>query len=137
MKVQTLRVGGCLALGAWGLFGAGCDTGFGQPCTLPKTEQFRRACSQAPGDDAGTSEIERSSKPSCAVSNFAGCETSVCLVYQGSKPFCSETCAEDGDCEGSARCRPLLGDSDLDGAACAPLPNGAPAECYCVRSGDL
>lgn len=139
MKLHHLGLGGYLVAGSlFGLIGAGCDTGFGQPCSLPKTEQIRRACSQAPGSDAGvTGEIERSSQPSCAVRNFAGCETGVCMVYQGSKSFCSETCVTDDDCEGGAACRPLIGDSDLDSTACDPLPNGAPADCYCVRKGDL
>lgn len=135
MKLHHLCLGGALTAVAL----VGCDTGFGEPCTLPKTEQFRRACSQAPQADGGvgSSEIETSSKPSCAVRNFAGCSTNICMVYQGSSAFCSETCASDGDCEGSAKCRPLIGDADLDSNACAPLPNGAPAECYCVREGDL
>lgn len=125
-----------------GLFGVvvgalGCDTGFGQPCTLPKTEEFRRACDPAPDQsaDAGESGVVKDSKPSCAVKNYAGCETRVCLVYRGSDSFCSEPCRADNDCEGSAVCRPLFGDTDLDPAACTPSDGFTP-ECYCVKKGD-
>ncbi len=129
-----------LCLGVSALVGglAGCSTGFGEPCDIPKVEEFRRACSPAPsgGADAGAGEIDRSSKASCAIKNFAGCETRVCLVYRGSDSFCSEACQSDDDCEGSAACRPLLGDTDLDSSACAPSEGFTP-ECYCVRRGDL
>ncbi len=108
--------------------------GVGTSCTLPKTEEFRRACNPAPRDpnrDAGLNEVQRESKASCAVKNFAGCETRVCLVYRGSSPFCSETCATDDDCA-SQLCRPLLGDPNLsDPNICERT------ECYCVRRGDL
>ncbi len=136
MFVQTGRL--VLGLSAVVVLGAGCDTGFGQPCDIPKVEAFRRACSPAPSDgaDGGTSDIDRESKASCAIKNYAGCETRVCLVYRGSSPFCSEPCQADGDCEGSAVCRPLLGDTDLDSAACTPTEGFTP-ECYCVRKGDL
>ncbi len=125
----SIAVLGCLAA----LLVTGCDTGFGQPCTLPKTEEFRRACNPAPKDpnmDAGINEVQSESKASCAVKNFAGCETRVCLVYRGSSPFCSESCVDDGDCE-SNLCRPLLGDPNLsDPDICQRT------ECYCIRKGD-
>ncbi len=110
----------------------GCDTGFGQPCSLPETEEFRRACqpSEVEGNDAG---ISVASKPSCAVKNFAGCETRVCLVYRGSDSFCSEPCKDKSDCEGSAECRPLLGDSEQDSNIC----DDGFTECYCIRAADL
>ncbi len=115
----------------------GCDTGFGQPCELPKTPQIRQACEEgSDGADAGEGVITES-KPSCALKNYAGCETWVCLVYRGSSPFCSEACQTDDDCEGSAICRPILGDSDLDPTACQASGDGFSPECYCVRKGDL
>lgn len=110
----------------------GCDTGFGQPCDLPKTEEIRAACNPAEVDNEDD-DIQRESKASCALKNYAGCETRVCLVYRGSSPFCSETCKADSDCEGSAVCRPLLGDADCS----ADDQSGFAPECYCVRKGDL
>lgn len=130
MRIQTrtaalLSFMACFAAAA---LLAGCDTGFGQPCTLPKTDEFRQACNPAEVDPAAEDEdVQSESRASCAVKNFAGCETRVCLVYRGSSPFCSEPCLADDDCEGSAVCRPLLGDVE-----CAEG-----VECYCVRKGDI
>jgi len=127
-----------LLLPIFGLLSTGCDSSFGQPCTLPKTEQFRRACSPVPVEEEETDEndIETESQASCAVKNFAGCATRVCLVYRGSDSYCSEPCESDDDCPGSAVCRPLLGDTDLDQTPCVS-EDGFPTECYCVRSGDV
>lgn len=113
-----------------------CETGFGQPCDLPQTEEFRSACSatapaedETSGDESG--EIQKESKASCAVKQFAGCSTRVCLVYRGSSAFCSEQCTGDGDCEGDAVCRPIIGDDPPTPELCRGV------ECYCVRQGDL
>ena len=67
----------------WGsigiLFGcslSGCDTGFGEPCTLPQTSQFKESCQQsaiARSDDANNPEQEF--KATCAVDNFPTCQT--------------------------------------------------------------
>lgn len=122
-----------------GLLSAGCDSSFGQPCTLPKTEQFRRACSPVPveeDEEASENDIETLSQASCAIKNFAGCATRICLVYRGSDSYCSEACTTDDDCPGSAVCRPLLGDTDLDETPCVS-EDGFPSECYCVRAGDI
>ena len=104
---------GLLLLSAIAAGTIGCDTGFGKPCKLPKSAAFQAACEQttaAPGADAGAEgEIAQQSAASCAVKDYAGCETRVCLVYQGSDSFCSETCEADDECEGSARCRSLTG----------------------------
>lgn len=119
--------------------GAACDTGFGQPCELPRTPQIRAACEESAAADAGAGENEvvTESKPSCALKNFAGCETRICLVYRGSDPFCSTECTTDSDCEGGAVCRPILGDSDsAEGNPCTPDGSGFTPECYCVRGGD-
>jgi len=116
----------------------GCDTGFGQPCSLPKTEEFRRACNPVAADenqeDAGPNDPSQESRASCAVKDYAGCETRVCLVYRGSSSFCSEACTTSADCEGSAKCRTLLGDDDPD-----EVPDACEGfrECYCVRKRDL
>ncbi len=84
-------------------------------------------------DVDGDNVVIMDSQASCAVKNFAGCETRVCLVYRGSNPFCSESCSQSSDCEGSAECRPLIGDTDLDVAICQEQRDA----CYCVRKGDV
>lgn len=130
-----------LLISALGLVSSGCETTFGEPCTLPKTEQFRRACSPVPAEDDGEANdgenaVVQESQASCAIKNFAGCETRICLVYRGSSSYCSEACTADSDCPGSAVCRPMLGDTDLEGNPCEPSDDGFPTECYCVRAGD-
>lgn len=137
--MRSMTIPSVLLLTALGLLASGCENSFGQPCTLPKTEQFRRACSPVPAEDgqeAGENEVQMESQASCAVKNFAGCQTRICLVYQGSDSYCSEACATDADCPGSALCRPLLGDADLDDDPCVS-DDGFPTECYCVREGDI
>lgn len=37
-------------------------------------------------------------KRGCVVENQTACETSVCARFQGSSPFCTKSCASDGDC---------------------------------------
>jgi hypothetical protein len=121
---------------------AGCDTGFGQPCKLPKSPTFRNACNPAAPEsdqDASATEPRLESKASCAVNNYAGCETRTCLVYRGSSPFCSEPCSANDECEGSALCCPILGScgDNTNDTACKPDPEtGFTPECYCVRKGD-
>lgn len=119
-----------LASATWVLTTA-CDTGFGQSCTLPKSDEFREACSQSSraGADAGSEEITQSSAASCAVDNFAGCETRVCLVYRDHSPFCSLQCGNDDDCPDSAICMPLVGSSPSD----CGNPDKPLARCYCVK----
>jgi hypothetical protein len=130
--IDPARLTMLVALGA--VFGlSGCETDFGQPCELPQTKEFRQACDpvadQSEEDDENA--VQTQSKASCAVRNFAGCATRVCLVYRGSEPFCSEACVTSEDCEGSAICRPIIGDQSISGNICEQT------ECYCVRSGDL
>ncbi len=127
---------------------SGCSTGFGEPCTIPQTPQFRQACNTI-SDDVGEtgSAIEMESRASCALENFAGCETRVCLVYRGSSPFCSLRCQNNGGCEGGAVCAPLLG--NVDRSCCDPAVRNDPAmaetcagflegvACYCIRESDI
>lgn len=113
----------------------GCSNDFGQPCELPQTEEFRRACETVapdPNAEERDTEVISESKASCAVKNFAGCATRVCLVYRGSEPFCSEPCTTKSDCEGSAECRPILGDTVTTSEDICQR-----TECYCVRAGDI
>jgi hypothetical protein len=122
---------------------AGCSTGFGEPCEVPQTVEFRRACTTFQGEDDGTgSAVQMQSSASCALENFAGCETRVCLVYRGSSPFCSLRCESDGSCEGSGRCVPLLANVERD--CCDPAVRANQArcagflgQCYCVREVDF
>ncbi len=130
--ISPTSLTGSVALALIALAAAGCDTGFGKPCKLPKSPSFRAACSQSAEDtDAGAGSTSKS-HPSCAVKEYAACETRVCLVYQGSSSYCSETCETDDDCEGSARCRSLTGGTD-----CVPKAMQVPPECYCVKKQDL
>lgn len=142
MRLNPLTsLSGLLLLTAVAAGTIGCDTGFGKPCKLPKSPAFRAACEQTTGAttaDAGAeNEIAQQSAASCAVKDYAGCETRVCLVYQGSDSFCSEECETDDDCEGSARCRSLTGGTGNPLVDCKTVPGQVPPECYCVRKGDL
>ena len=130
------------------LTSGGCSTGFGEPCTIPQTPQFRQACNTISddGQDDG-SAIEMESSASCALENFAGCETRVCLVYRGSSSFCSLRCQNDSGCEGGAVCAPLFGNVDRSccdpavrenpdmAATCAAFLNSV--ACYCIRESDI
>ena len=87
---------------------------FGQPCELPESPQIQAACG---GPEA-----------SCALKAFAGCDDRVCLVYQGSPPFCSVDCDSDMDCDADARCMDLFPE-----APCGPDDgSGFGPECFCV-----
>jgi len=131
--IDPVRLSVLVALAAaFGL--SACDTDFGQPCELPQTKEFRQACNPTTDTSEGEDDdsvVQSQSKASCAVRNFAGCATRVCLVYRGSDPFCSEACVTADDCEGGAVCRPIIGDQSLSGNICEQT------ECYCVRNGDL
>lgn len=129
LKAATSYIVGLCALAA-----GGCETSFGQPCTIPTSHEFRQACeaaSKPPGkEDAGVNDIRESSAASCAIKNYAGCATRICLVYRDSSPFCSEQCTTDSDCPGSALCRPVLGD---DPTLCSNADDPFSSECYCVK----
>lgn len=140
MRMRWILTSSWVVAGFGFFGGTGCDTGFGQPCELPSSPEIRTACEEGePSVDAGmgNNEVVTESKPSCALKEYAGCETRICLVYRGSSPFCSVKCDNDADCEGGAVCRPLLGDADeAGGDPCAPDDSGFNPECYCVRGGD-
>ena len=128
-----------------------CDTGFGEPCTLPEGDAVQQACSSPPvenGDDSGTSQ---SASATCALDNFPGCSTFLCLKYRGSSPYCSLRCESDAQCDGG-KCCPLVGDCGGNASAPsnpAPMMSVDPAmpaaanntcaneDCYCIRTGDL
>ena len=110
----------------------GCSTGFGEPCEIPRSQNFQQACFDAADPNSEMEEsgsnLEQMTVSSCAIQNYAGCSTRTCLVYRGSEPYCSERCAADGDCEGSAVCRPIIGQYSGEGTCMG--------ECYCVRQSD-
>jgi hypothetical protein len=140
MRPIFTRLPTLLLIAAVGVGTLACETGFGKPCKLPKSPAFREACEQSAGSatpeggEETEGETTQESASSCAVKDYAGCETRVCLVYQGSSPFCSESCETDDDCEGSAKCRSLTGGSAAD---CKVVPGAPIPECYCVRKGDV
>ena len=133
----------------------GCDTGFGEPCTLPEVDAIQEACSApsvANSDENGTSQ---SASATCALDNFPGCQTFLCLKYRGAQPYCSLKCQTSNECSGGVCC-PLLGDcrgnsgGNNNGAndmisdpaqqmsvePSDPCADGS-AECYCIRQVDL
>mgnify|MGYP000253205640 CR=1 FL=1 len=128
-----------------------CETGFGQPCSLPNSPEMNSACEPPPSTGVtqeGAEGTEQSYKVTCAIDNYPTCETMSCLVYRGSSAYCSQRCAADSDCFGSGVCCPLFGECN---ATLAPTGGAeamsveAPANdcgqpgnpCYCVRKGDL
>jgi hypothetical protein len=128
-----------------------CDTGFGEPCTLPNGDAIQEACSSPPveqGDENGTTQ---SASATCALDNFPGCSTFLCLKYRGANPYCSLRCQSSGECDGGVCC-PLVGDCRASQAGgvnnMSVDPNAMMSmssndqcanagDCYCIRSGDL
>ncbi len=121
-----------------------CDTGFGQPCELPKTAALSSAC-KAPtppaNQDEGDGAIQEY-KVTCAVDNYPTCSTMSCLQYRGSAPYCSLRCSANSDCEESNLCCPLFGECGVsatspDQMMSAPAGTCANGPCYCIRQSDL
>lgn len=112
-----------------------CEEDFGAPCEIPAP--LKATCNTT--DSSGEGEegnLEQESRSSCAIDNYAGCSTRVCLQYRDSSAYCSQSCRTDGDCPGSAACRPIIGGGDF----CPEEPfdeAGFPNKCYCIRKGDL
>ena len=139
----------CLLLGSSLL--SACDTGFGEPCTLPEGDAIEQACSSPnveQGEENGTTQ---SASATCALDNFPGCSTFLCLKYRGANPYCSLKCTSDSECDGGACC-PLVGDCQNTATTNTADPNMsvdpsmmmstanntcANGECYCIRQGDL
>ncbi|MFN3201886.1 MAG: hypothetical protein ACE366_26005 [Bradymonadia bacterium] len=116
-------------------FSWGCEEDFGAPCEIPAP--LKNTCStSSSGGEESEGQLEAESRSSCAIDNYAGCATRVCLQYRDSSAYCSQSCRTDGDCPGSAACRPIIGGGDV----CPEEPfdeSGFPNKCYCVRKGDL
>ena len=126
-----------------------CDTGFGEPCSLPAGDAIQEACSSPEveeGTESGTSQF---ASATCALDNFPGCSTFLCLKYRGSNPYCSLRCQSSAECGGGVCC-PLVGDCRANQASVANNMSVEPSammsapndqcvngDCYCIRSGDL
>ena len=137
------------AIFCWLAVATGCDTGFGSPCELPRSDVVDNACSATMNQPNETEGTAQEFKASCAIDDFPTCQTQSCLVYRGSSPFCSNRCSSNGDCEGDSSCCPLFG--ECGGTANVSVPMGGmsgnnggtvdcsnPNElCYCVRAADL
>ena len=144
--MRASLLGSCLVLAA---LSTGCDTGFGQPCTFPKSPEVLSACQPPPSLDTREEEegTTQTYKVTCAIDQFPTCETSSCLIYRGSSAYCSQRCDSSSDCFGSGVCCPLFGECNatISGAAGAEAMSVEPTSvcgtvgnpCYCVRKGDL
>ena len=113
---------------------AGCDTGFGQPCNIPENISLCEGTKTDVEDGGVTTET----RASCAINQYARCETKICLTYKGSDAFCSLACIDDDDCPGKALCKPIIGGDDNSGInPCVPSDAGFTPECYCVKTSAL
>lgn len=123
-----------------------CDTGFGEPCTLPSGDAIQEACSSPAVEEGTETGTSQSASATCALDNFPGCSTFLCLKYRGSNPYCSLRCQSSSECGGGVCC-PLVGDCFANQSASMSLDpstmmSGANdqcvnGDCYCIRSGDL
>ncbi len=87
----------------------GCADDLYAPCDLNPSDAnpVIRACA-----------VEASS---CVVENYPQCDTTICGRFNDSQPFCTQTCAEDGDCPSGI---------------CAQFTVGIPTK-YCVENSNL
>lgn len=128
---------------------SGCDTGFGQKCTLPEGDAIQQACSAPQVEDGNEGSTTQTASATCALDNFPGCDTFLCLKYRGANPYCSLRCQTSAECGGGVCC-PLVGDcrANVGGSnmstssdpmmsipSADPCANGA--DCYCIRKSDL
>lgn len=66
------------------------------------TDDLYASCELEPGSRcAGSSESEMMS---CTEEQNLQCETKICARFEGSEPYCTQTCEVDGDCVGGV-CR--------------------------------
>ena len=128
-------------------FLSACDTGFGEPCTLPEGDAIEQACSSPTVEQGEENGTTQSASATCALDNFPGCSTFLCLKYRGANPYCSLKCAADSECDGG-KCCPLVGDcqNTASNANMSVDPNTMMSavgndcvngDCYCIRQGDL
>jgi hypothetical protein len=60
----------------------------------------------------------------CVVDPHPQCPTDICLSWSGSSPFCTTTCAADGDCPAGSACR---------GYGVSESDPSQPTARYCVK----
>ena len=106
MKNAAL-IGSALLTGAL-LTLTGCDDNYGDSCSFPQSEELEVACT-----DPGTGRLA-----TCVYRRSSDCTSSICALYLGSDPFCTESCEEDSDCPGT-------------GSVCRTLSSGATVG-FCV-----
>lgn len=126
---------------------SGCDTGFGQSCKLPEGDVIQQVCSAPQVQEGDEGNTMQSANATCALDNFPGCDTFLCLKYRGGNPYCSLRCNTSADC-GDGICCPLVGDCrgntggdamlmSMDPQASATQNTCANDDCYCIRKSDL
>jgi hypothetical protein len=83
-------VGLSFTLGACG------DAGFGAACEMPKPV-LEKACSNQSADN------NTDQKASCVQEPSYDCDSRICIVYQGSSPYCAADCSAESlgqNCQG-------------------------------------
>lgn len=121
-----------------------CDTGFGEPCTLPSGDAVEQACSSPSVEQGEENGTTQSASATCALDNYPSCSTFLCLKYRGSNPYCSLKCNSNSECDGGVCC-PLVGDCQAQQSGAEVMMSIESSEntcanggdCYCIRSGDL
>lgn len=86
-----------LLLGA-GLL-VGCSEDFGTACDFPQAPEINEACSTRLDDQ------QNPSVTTCIDTFNADCSSRLCVSFQGSSAFCSESCSSEGDCPSQATCQ--------------------------------
>lgn len=83
-----------LAAGSMALL-TGCADDLYTPCDLD---------ANSPDPAVSTCGQDDGPSRSCVVDNQLQCETRSCGRYQGSDPFCTKQCTDDGDCGANGQC---------------------------------
>lgn len=55
-------------------------------------------CDLDPADVDPVTRACATEASSCAIENYPQCDTTICGRFEGSEPFCTQTCASDSDC---------------------------------------
>ncbi|TVQ98140.1 MAG: hypothetical protein EA398_13630 [Deltaproteobacteria bacterium] len=84
-----------IPIGSLLLLTVGCSDDFGTACELPDTPAIQQQCTTSEGEQ---------SRPTCVFELSPECNSNICAVYEGSRPFCSVPCQASSDCPGDAFC---------------------------------